>query len=192
MHSGWRIACPPRLKRQKGWLKLLVSSPNLLTKKKPNSSFRIAVENLSRRCLFRRSRNWNRRHTLTFVNEDSYHLSFYGYLCNVCFYNRELQEYRIYLDPKNIYEDLRKAVGDDRMPFTFDELLTWAWPLVMVVDHRNKTHEMMKVLQNEWEAKGLVKIAPFHQSLGSKRRRRRSRHQRREARKRHSTNEWRT
>jgi hypothetical protein len=27
------IACPPRLKRPKGWLKLLVSSPNLLTKK---------------------------------------------------------------------------------------------------------------------------------------------------------------
>ena len=43
------IACPPRLKRQKGWLKLLVSSPNLLTKKKPNSSFITAVGNLSRR-----------------------------------------------------------------------------------------------------------------------------------------------
>ena len=104
-------------------------------------------------------------HTITFVNEDSYHLSFYDYLCNVCFYNRELQEYRIYLDLKNIYEDLRKAVGDDRMPFTFDELLTWARPLVMVVDHRNMTPEMMEVLQNEWKAQGLVRIAPNHRAI---------------------------
>ena len=58
--------------------------------------------------------------TITFVNEDSHHLSFYDYQCNVCFYNRGLQEYRIYLDLQNIYEDLRKSVGDDRMPFTFD------------------------------------------------------------------------
>ncbi len=60
--------------------------------------------------------------TIAFVNEDLYHLSFYGYQCNVCFYNRKLQEYRIYLDLHNIYEDLRKAVGDDSMSFTFDEL----------------------------------------------------------------------
>ena len=31
--------------------------------------------------------------TITFVNEDSYHLSFYDYLCNRCFYTPELQEY---------------------------------------------------------------------------------------------------
>ena len=28
---------------------------------------------------------------------------------------------------------LRKAVGDDQMPFSFDELLNWARSLVMVV-----------------------------------------------------------
>ena len=44
------IACEPRLKRWNGWLKLLVASPNLLTEKKPNSSFRTAAENLSRIC----------------------------------------------------------------------------------------------------------------------------------------------
>jgi len=49
--------------------------------------------------------------TITFVNKFSYHLSFYGYLCNRCFFTRELQEYRIYLDLQNIYEDLRKAAG---------------------------------------------------------------------------------
>ena len=59
--------------------------------------------------------------TITFVNEDSYHLSFYGYQCNRCFFTRELQEYRIYLDLQNIYVDLKKAVGDESMPFTFDE-----------------------------------------------------------------------
>jgi hypothetical protein len=48
-----------------------------------------------------------------------------------------------------MYEDLRKAVGDDPMSFAFDELLNWARPLVMVVDHRNKTPETMEVLQNE-------------------------------------------
>jgi hypothetical protein len=47
-----------------------------------------------------------------------------------------------------MYEDLRKAMGDDPMSFTFDELLNWARPLVMVVDHRNKTPEKMEVLQN--------------------------------------------
>jgi hypothetical protein len=52
--------------------------------------------------------------TIAFVNEDSYHLSFYDYLCNVCFYNRGLQEYRIYLDLQNIYEDLRKAAIDGK------------------------------------------------------------------------------
>ena len=82
--------------------------------------------------------------TITFVNEDSYHLSFYGYQCNRCFFTRELQEYRIYLDLQNMYEDLRKAVCDDQMSFSFDELLNWAQPLVMVVDHRNKTHEQWK------------------------------------------------
>jgi hypothetical protein len=29
-------------------------------------------------------------HTITFINEDSYHLSFYGYQCNRCFFTREL------------------------------------------------------------------------------------------------------
>ena len=55
--------------------------------------------------------------TITFVNEDSYHLSFYDCQCNVCFCNREIQEYRIYL--KNMYEDTRKAVVDDPMSSTF-------------------------------------------------------------------------
>ena len=99
------------------------------------------------------------------MNEDSYHFSFYDYQCNVCFYNRKLQKYRIYLDLHNIYEDLRKAVGDDSMSFTFNELLIWARPLVMVIDHCNKTLETMEVIQNEWEAKGHVKIAPFHKSI---------------------------
>jgi hypothetical protein len=103
--------------------------------------------------------------TITFVNEDSYHLSFYGYQCNRCFFTRKLQEYRIYLDLKRMYEDLRKAVGDDQMSFSFDELLNWAQPLVMVVEHRNTTPETMKVLQNEWNAQGLVRIAPLHRSF---------------------------
>jgi hypothetical protein len=108
-------------------------------------------------------------HTITFVNKDSYHLSFYGYQCNRCFFTRELQEYRIYLDLKRMYEDLRKAVGDDQMSFSFDELLNWAQPLVMVVDHCNTTPETMEVLQNEWNAQGLVRIAPLHRSFEIKR-----------------------
>jgi len=51
------------------------------------------------------------------------------------------------------------------MPFTFDELLNWARQLEMVFDHRNKPPETMEVLQNEWTAKGLVKIAPLHRSI---------------------------
>ena len=100
--------------------------------------------------------------TITFVNKDSYHLLFYDYPCNVCFLNQELQEYRIYLNLQNIYADLRKAVGDDPMPFTFDELLNWARQLVMVINHRNKSPEEMEILKNEWEAKSGVKIAPYH------------------------------
>ena len=107
--------------------------------------------------------------TIAFVNEDSYHLSFYDYQCNRCFFTQELQEYRIYLDLQNIYEDLRKAAGDVPMPLTFDELLNWTSPLVMVFDHRNKTPEKMEDLQNEWTAKGLVKIAPLHRSFEIKR-----------------------
>jgi hypothetical protein len=102
--------------------------------------------------------------TIAFVNEDSYHLSFYGYQCNVCFFTRKLQEYQNYLDLQNIYEDIWKAAGDDPMMFTFDELLNWARPLEMVVDHRNKTPEMMEVLQNEWKAFGQSKIAPLHRA----------------------------
>ncbi len=60
-------------------------------------------------------------------------------------------------------------MGDDQMSFSFDELLNWARPLVMVVDHRNKTHETMEVLQTEWTAYCLVKITPFHQALDIKR-----------------------
>jgi hypothetical protein len=106
--------------------------------------------------------------TITFVKLDSYHLSIYGYLCNRCFCTRELQEYWIYLDLQNMYEDLRKAVGDDPMSFTFNELLYWAQPLVMVADHRKKTPETMEVLQNEWKAKCLVRNAAYHQSKGIK------------------------
>ena len=79
--------------------------------------------------------------TIAFVNEDSYHLSFYDYQCNVCFCTGELQKYRIYLDLQNMYVDLKKAVGDESVPFTFDELLNWARQLNMVVDHRTKTPE---------------------------------------------------
>jgi hypothetical protein len=43
---------------------------------------------------------------------------------------------------------LRKAVGDDQMPFSFDELLNWARSLVMVIDHRIKTPETMEVLKS--------------------------------------------
>ena len=60
-------------------------------------------------------------------------------------------------------------MGDDPMPFTFDELLNWARQLKMVVDHRTKTTEMMEVLQNEWNAQGLVRIAPLHRSFEIKR-----------------------
>ena len=49
--------------------------------------------------------------TITFLNNDSYHLLYYGYLCNVCFTNQKLQEYWTYLDLQNIYVDLRKALG---------------------------------------------------------------------------------
>ena len=85
--------------------------------------------------------------TITFVNENSNHLSFYDYSCNVCFFTWKLQEYLIYLDLQNIYEDLRKAAGDDPMSFTFDELLYWARPLKMVANHKKKTPETMEVLQ---------------------------------------------
>jgi hypothetical protein len=47
------------------------------------------------------------------------------------------------------------------MPFTFDELLNWASPLVMVVDHHNKTPEVMEVLQNEWNAQALPELHIF-------------------------------
>ena len=52
----------------------------------------------------------------------------------------------------------------DPMSFTFDELLSWAPPLEMVVDHRKKTLETMEVLQNEWKAKCLVRNAAFCRS----------------------------
>jgi hypothetical protein len=39
----------------------------------------------------------------------------------------------------------------------------------MVIDHRNKTPEMMEVLQNEWTAYCPVKIAPYHRALDIKR-----------------------
>ena len=64
MYAFWmpEIACPPCLKRPKGWLKLFVSSPNLLTENKTNSTFRTVVGNWSRRHCFRRSWKWNRWH----------------------------------------------------------------------------------------------------------------------------------
>lgn len=43
---------------------------------------------------------------------------------------------------------LRKAVGDDQMPFSFDELFNLARSLVMVIDHRIKTPETMEVLKS--------------------------------------------
>jgi hypothetical protein len=68
-----------------------------------------------------------------------------------------------------MYEDLRKAPGDDPMSFSFDELLYWARPLEMVANHRNKTPETMEVLQNEWKAYCLVKVAPYHRARKIKR-----------------------
>ena len=51
------------------------------------------------------------------------------------------------------------------MPFTFDELLSWAQPMVVVVDHHNKSTEEMKVLKNEWEVKSCVRMAPYHRAI---------------------------
>ncbi len=68
-----------------------------------------------------------------------------------------------------MHVDLKKAVGDELMPFTFDELLNWARQLKMVVDHLTKTPEMMEVLQNEWKAYGQSKIAPLHRAYEIKR-----------------------
>jgi DNA segregation ATPase FtsK/SpoIIIE-like protein len=110
--------------------------------------------------------------TIAFVNENSNHLSFYDYQCTVCFCTGELQKYWIYLDLQNMYVDLKKAVGDESMPFIFDELLNWARQLKMVVDHRTKTPEMMEVLQNEWKAYGRSRIAPLHRAYEIKRLRR--------------------
>jgi hypothetical protein len=62
-------------------------------------------------------------------------------------------------------KDISALVASQHSWRTLDELLIWARPLLMVVDHRNKTPETMEVFQNEWEAKGLVKIAPFHRSI---------------------------
>ena len=96
----------------------LVSSPNLLTKRKPNSSFRNCGGKSIKKTLIPKTKKVkSSAPTITFVNEDSYHLSFYDCQCNVCFCNREIQEYRIYL--KNMYEDTRKAVVDDPMSSTF-------------------------------------------------------------------------
>ena len=39
-------------------------------------------------------------------------------------------------------------MGDDQMPFSFDELLNLARSLVMVIDHRIKTPETMEVLKS--------------------------------------------
>jgi hypothetical protein len=39
----------------------------------------------------------------------------------------------------------------------------------MVIDHRNTTPEAMEVLQNEWNAQCLVRIAPLHRSFEIKR-----------------------
>jgi hypothetical protein len=45
-----------------------------------------------------------------------------------------------------MYDDLRKAAGDDPMSFTFDELLYWYWarPLKMVADHRKRLLKQWK------------------------------------------------
>ena len=108
-------ATPEEAKRLAGFL---VSSPNLPTKKKPNSSFRNCVGKYIKKTLIPKiEKVESSAPTITLVNEDSYHLSFYDYQCNVCFCNRDIQEYRIYLE--NMYEDMRKAVGDDPMSCTF-------------------------------------------------------------------------
>jgi hypothetical protein len=157
-----KIACPPHLKRLKVWLKLFVSSLNLLTKK-DKFIFRNCSGKLIKATLILKIKKVKSpARTITFVKEDSYHLLFYDYLCYVCFYNPKLQEHRIYLDLQNIYEDLRNTVGDDPMPFTFYEWLNWAQPLVMVVGHCNKSPEEMEVLQNEWKVESSNKIAPYH------------------------------
>ena len=66
-------------------------------------------------------------------------------------------------------KDISALIASQHSWRTLDELLIWARPLLMVVNHRNKTPETMEVFQTEWEAKGLVKIAPFHRSIEIKR-----------------------
>ncbi len=158
------IACPPRLKRRKRLAEVIGVIAKLAHLKKAKFIFQNCGGKLITMTLIPKIKKVeSTAPTIAFVNEDSYHLSFYGYQCNVCFYNRELQKYRIYLDLQNMYVDLKKAVGEDEsMPFTFDELLNWARQLKMVIDHRTKTPEMMEVLQNEWKACGQSKIAPLH------------------------------
>ena len=71
----------------------------LAHQKKPNSSFQHCGGKSVKKTLIPKIKKVESlAPTITFVNEDSYHLSFYDYQCNVCFCNWEIQEYRIYLD----------------------------------------------------------------------------------------------
>ena len=76
----------------------------LAHQKKPNSSFQhCGGKSIKKTLIPKIKKVESSSPTITFVNEDSYHLSFYDYQCNVCFCNREIQEYRIYLDLKNLH-----------------------------------------------------------------------------------------
>ena len=57
-----------------------------------------------------------------------------------------------------IDKDLRKAVGDDPMPFTLNELLYCSGQLVMVVDHHNKTLGTMEFSKMSGRPKAMSKL----------------------------------
>jgi hypothetical protein len=81
------------------------------------------------------------------LNENSFHMSFYGYINLRVFFTKDLQQYLVYKDFHQLYLSLAEALeqlktmGILDLRITFSQMLEWAQPLAGIKDHSNTPAE---------------------------------------------------
>ena len=98
---------------------------------------------------------------IIFVNPDSFHFSFYGYISTTTFFTKELQQSLIYKDIRQLFDDFNNVIDivnrrrDESLfvqPLSFADMIELTPSLPGVKDLSSKSKEELAALQAEYES----------------------------------------
>jgi hypothetical protein len=104
------------------------------------------------------------------LNENSFHMSFYGYINPRVFFMKDLQQYLVYKDFHQLYLTLAEALeqlktmGILDLTITLSQMLEWAQPLAGIKDHSNTPAETTNAYDAEYTKRCVFRGANFARS----------------------------